>query len=142
MSNKITIAAQVICYINASPIGQVTGFHWTSSTPFRPQFGLDSILPVELTPTVTNVSGTVSILSIPASGNLEGMGITAPFQDLLNAKYFNIALRDELYGTTFFQASYCVVEQQSWAADAKGLVTGQFNFTGLVWNNEVPAVQV
>lgn len=142
MSNKITIAAQVICYLNGSPLGQVTGFHWTSNTGYKPQFGLDSVIPVELTPTTTSVTGTVSILSIPATGNLEGLGITAPFQNLLNTKYFTIALRDELYGTTFFQASYCVVDSQTWGAEAKGIVTGQFQFTGMIWNNEVPVVEV
>ncbi len=138
MSNKITVSAQIICYINSTPVGQVSSFHWSSNTPMRPLYGLDSIIPFELVQTTTSVSGTVAMYAIPGSGNLEGLGITAPFQNLLSQKYFTIILQDELLGTTFFAAQYCMVNNQSWQAEAKGLVSGSFQFSGLLWVNEVP----
>ena len=142
MSNKITVSAQVICYLNGSPLGQVNSFHWSSSTPYKALYGLDSIVPVELAATTTNVSGTVGIYSIPGSGNLGGLGVTAPFQNVLNQQYFTIALRDEQTGTTFFSAQYCQVQDQSWQAESKGIVSGSFSFTGLLWTNEVPVAVV
>ena len=136
MRSRLVTSAKVIVYINDQPFGRVTGFSWTSATPKRPIYGIDSTEPYELAPTTSQCNGNVSLLRLIDDGGLEGPGIVAQFQSLTREKYFKVLLIERSTDTQIFRADFCSVNSQSWDVPAKGLMTGTFSFAALTWNNE------
>ena len=128
--------ARCLVYINGRKYGVVTGFDYESNTSVRAIETIDDILPAELAPTRCKIKGSVKCYRIAGTGGLEGMGITAQFNDIPLQKYFSITLIDKLTDNLLFSADYCMCEGQRWSFNPKGLNEGSFNFQGISWNNE------
>jgi len=141
MSSSLVIAsAHVVVLINGLLYGQVSGFKWGSSTPRKEIYGIDSVEPYELAPTVTHLQGQLSLYRLIGDGGLEGKGIATHYADLPAEKYFRLQLVERRSDTILFQAESCCVESQEWNATARGQMTGTMSFRGLRWENEATKV--
>lgn len=138
MARAMTIVgAQVLCYINGVRFGRVTNFIWRSMTPRKAIYGLDSVDPTELAPTVTRCSGTIGMIRTTGDGGAEGAGMAAPFEDLPREKYFTVQLVDRATDRVLFQAQKCSVISQSWTVAMKTSVIGSIEFEAIDWSNEI-----
>lgn len=135
--SNLLSSAKLILYVNGSVFGRVAGFHYTVETPRRKMQTVDSTIPVELGNATSNVSGSMSIYRSSLDGAAEGAGMVAPLEQLPNEMYFTIMIVDLVTQVAIFQADFCSVEAQGWSMDAKGMVTGNVNFSALSYNNEV-----
>ncbi len=136
MGSSLIVSAQVLCYINGIPYSKVTAFQFSSETAKKEIRGLDSSEPYELAPTTNTVHGSLSVLRLLGDDGLEGDGITAPFLDQINQKYFSLLIVERRQNTVLFRADRCTITSQSWEMPARGMVTGSFTFTGIIWQND------
>ncbi len=123
-------------YVNGKLYARVTDLRFTSSTPGREIYGIDSSEPFELANTTTRCSGSMSVLRLAQDGGAEGAGMTVSYVDITREKYFSLALVDRVTDTIVFQARRCKLTSQSWDIPARGRVTGQLDFTAIDWSNE------
>ncbi len=137
MSERIVIGSQVLLFVNGAPWGNVVNFRFTSDAPVNAIHALDSPEAYEISSTTTSVSGSISLYRMIGDGGLEGSGLTARFEDIVRMKYVNLALRERFSDTVIFQCRNCVISNQSWGAEAKGMMMGSFNFSGISWSNEI-----
>lgn len=128
---------KVFLYINGQPYGRVVGFRWSSDTPKRAAYGLDSTEPYELMPTITRCTGQLQVLRVSRDGGAEGAGIAAPYVDLTLEKYFSILLIEQRTDTVLFQADQCSCVNQQWDVSARTFMMGTISFEALTWTNEV-----
>ena len=133
----VVTGAAIVCYVNGTPYGRVSGFSFRSATPRRALYGLDVIDPQELAPTQTKISGTLKLYRTVGDGGAEGAGMVANFEDLPREKYFTLQLVDRGSDKVIFQAQKCSVTMQAWDFPRKGVVTGSLEFEAITWNNEV-----
>jgi hypothetical protein len=90
---SITVqGASVFCLINGAVFGRVTGFSFSSETQRKALYGIDSVDPVDLIPTITRLTGRLEVVRTKSDGGLEGAGIVAPYEFLSNEKYITIML--------------------------------------------------
>ena len=136
---KTIVTAGVLLYVNNKPYGQVKSFRFNSDTPRNAIYGIDSLDPFELAPTVTKVSGSIGLIRTLFDGGVEGAGLTANYEQLPREKYFSITLVEKASDTVLFRADFCSVTRQSWDFEAKEMVKGQVEFEALTWSNEVRA---
>lgn len=134
---RVITGASILCYINGSRFGRVSGFSFRSMTPRKAIYGLDSIDPHELAPTVSRCTGSIRLYRTTGDGGAEGAGMSASFEDLPREKYFTIQLIDRGTDKVLFQAQYCSVVSQNWDMPAKGTITGSLEFEAITWSNEV-----
>lgn len=134
---RVLQSAAIIVNVNGKPFGVCTNFQWQSATPKKALYGLDQIDPFELGVTTTKITGTVGVYRTDGDGGAEGWGLGATYEDLSREKYFSLLLVDRASDRVIFQADYCSLVVQSWNIPAKGVVTGQFQFEALKWNNEI-----
>lgn len=132
----IVTGARVFLYINGKKVGKVTSFMWKSTTDYKEINGLDSAEPYELASEITRVVGQVGLLRLAGDGGIEGLGITAQFEDLTRQKYVTIALVDRVTQTLLFRADQCVIVDQQWSVQVKNRLEGMMSFKGITWNNE------
>lgn len=130
-------SAQVVMYVNGVRFGRVSGFSYTSDTPRRKLYAVDALTPFELMPTVSSITGNMTIYRMAGDGAAEGAGMVAPVLDLSREKYFHILLVDITTGFVVFQADFCSLESQSWNVRARSYIEGQITFSALTYNNEV-----
>lgn len=135
--SHVLTGAKVALYVNGKAYAKVTGFRWTSTTPKRAIYGVDSVDPFELAPTITKCVGTLSVVRLSGDGGAEGAGLTAPYDMLPNEKYCSIVLLEPHSDLILFEARQCSVIAQSWDAPSRGIMTGSIEFEALSWNNEV-----
>lgn len=136
MLTRTITGARVVCYVNGKKYANVMGFSYQSNTPKKPIYALDSTDPVELAPTTTKISGTLSLYRLD-DGGVEANGLTTPYEDLPREKYFTLQLIDRGTDRVLFQAQFCSTTSQSWNFPAKHLATGSLSFEALTWQNEV-----
>ena len=137
MRSLLLTGAQVVLYVNGVRFGRVTGFSWTSDTPRKKVYAVDSVVPFELATTISSISGSLNVLRMSQDGAAEGAGMVAPIQDLSREKYFRLLLVDITSGSVLFQADQCSVETQSWTARTRSLMEGHIAFSALSYSNEV-----
>ncbi len=137
---KTIVTAGVLLYVNNRPYGQVRSFRFSSQTARNPIYGIDSIDPFELAPTITKVSGSIGLVRTLFDGGAEGAGLTASFEQLPREKYFSIMLIEKASDTVLFRADYCSVTNQNWMFESKEIVRGDVEFEALTWSNEVRSV--
>lgn len=137
MPAKTLSSAAVVCYVNGSLYGKVTGFRFTSAVNRRVLHSIDTLEPFELTPGPTKISGQIRLLRLIDDGGAEG-AFTAHFNNLSAEQYFSFVLLDRGTGVVIFKASQCSILNQSWEFPSKGIVTGSIEFEALDWSNEVP----
>lgn len=133
----LVTGARAKLYINFRLIGEVVDFGWNSSTQKRPIYGIDATEPFEMSPGLTRIRGSFSLLRPAATGSLEGYGITTSFEEHVSEKYVNIILVDRRVPLPIFQCERAVILNQSWKVAARGIMSGQVEFEGVTWNNEV-----
>ena len=131
MRNKILTGAGIRCLVNSVDLGVVTGIQYNIATAREEDRGIDSLAPFELSPTSTSVSGSISLVKIRDDGGLEGHNIVKPLPYISEDEYFTLELKDRLTGSTYLKVTHAAVDGQSWSAQARGIVTGQFSFHGL-----------
>ena len=139
---RVLSSAAVVCYVNGVPFGRVTHFSWRSSTVRRAIYGLDTVDPSELAPTVTKCVGSVKLYRTVGDGGLQGAGMSAGYEDLPREKYFSLQLIDRGSDQVLFQAEYCTVNNESWDVAIKAVVTGSLEFEALAWSNEIKPLGV
>jgi len=133
---SVMIGSDIQCYINGKLLGAVSAFSFNSDTAVKTIVAVDSLLPFELAPTATAVTGNVSLFRLTQDGGLEGAGITTSFDNIARQQYLTIALKQRSTDQIIFEARYCSVINQAWQVLAKSLVTGTFVFKGIIWNTE------
>jgi hypothetical protein len=136
-ASRIASTAKVILYINGNAYAQAMSFRWSSDTPKKPLYGLDSSEPYELAPTVTKVSGQITLLRLVGDGGAEGAGATPSLPSIPAGKYFTLMLVDRATDTQLFRADHCTATSQGWDVPSKGLITGGLSFEALTWSNEL-----
>lgn len=136
-ASRNVVSAQLLMFVNGRMFGEVTAFNFASATPRDELMGIDTIHAQELSPTVMKLSGTIAFLRRHTTGGLEGRGIVAPPEKIAEERYFSLLILNRRDKTIFFRADECSVQQQSFVAEARGVVTGSFTFTALHWNNEL-----
>lgn len=137
---KTIVTAGVLLYVNNRPYGQVKSFRFNSESPRNAIYGLDSIDPFELAPTITKVAGSIGLVRTLYDGGAEGAGLTASFEQLPQEKYFSIMLVEKSSDTVLFRADFCSVTRQNWIFETKDIVKGEVDFEALTWSNEVRSV--
>jgi hypothetical protein len=136
MRAKSIVSGGVILVINGRNYGRAIGFQWESDTARSAKYGLDVMNPVELAPTVTRVTGQVTIRRTVGDGGVEGVGMAATYDLIPNEKYFTMQLIELASNTSIFEARYCSLTRQAWSAPVKGFVDGQISFEALDLANE------
>jgi hypothetical protein len=136
MTQRVTVGASVLVYVNNQPYGKAKSFRMESLTPRDPVNGIDSLDPLELAPTKTAVRGTLEVFRTRGDGGAEGSGMTTSFEKLPREKYFSVTLVDRLTTKVIFRADYCSVVSQSWDFNSKEMVRGVIQFEALDWTNE------
>lgn len=136
--SQIVTAPKVKLYINGKLFGRVTGFNWTSETPRSSKYGLDSMQPYEIAPTITRGSGTMNVLRLSGDGGAEGAGVVAPLPEISAEKYFSVTLIEIGTEFTIFQARRCSLTSQSWNIAVRSVVAGSFSFDFIDFSNEIP----
>jgi hypothetical protein len=124
-------------YVNGAPFAEVSGISFTSQTPRKRIFGLDSPIAYELAPTTCAGSGSIELYRLSASGGLEGAGLTSHYVDLPREKYVSITVVDRKSGLVLFHANQCSIVSQAWQAAAKQIVRGSCQFEFIQWGNEM-----
>ena len=140
MIPRVVVSARTVVWINGRRFGKATDFGFSISTGLTENRGIDSPVPYELAPGACRVSWTLQVLKVTMDGGAEGAGMTAPFEDLPNAKYFSFALIDYLTDAVLFKSDTNMVAHQEWRGAARGLVTGTIQATGIYYSNEVSAL--
>ena len=135
MANRVQVGANLVCIINGQKWGAVTGIQYALASPRMQERGLDSMEAAELAPTIVSVSGTIQILMQRNDEGLEGRQVTAGLPYISAEHYFSIMLQDRQSAFIVMRIDYASVENQTWNPIAKGMVQGQFSFTGLMAKN-------
>jgi hypothetical protein len=135
MGNRVQVGANLICIINGQKWGAVTGIQYSLASPRMQERGLDSMEATELAPTVVSVTGTIQILMQRNDEGLEGRQVTAGLPYISTEHYFSIMLQDRQSAFIVMRIDFASVENQTWNPIAKGMVQGQFSFTGLMAKN-------
>jgi hypothetical protein len=136
MKPRLLASARILVSINGRLYGRCGGISWSAATPKKAARGVDTPYVQEYMPTTFEVSGTMTIYRMVGDGGLEGAGIQALQTDLSREKYITIQLIERETDSTILQINQATVQGQSWNAIAKGLLMGQFNFSGIIFTNE------
>jgi len=135
--SSILTGSQVALYVNGQLYGRVSSFSFSSDTPRRKLYAVDSASPFELMTTIHGITGSLGIYRLSGDGAAEGPGMVAPVSALTREKYFSMVLVDLTNSAIIFEAGQCSVESQSWTYAARDLVRGTVNFSALTYTNEV-----
>lgn len=138
MGQTFSIAgAHLKVYVNSQLLGYVIG---TPTWNVRSEWGrlreLDSVLTRQLAPRFYEVSATIQVLRGRSTGGLEGAGLVPTAEAMLRQKYLTIEIQDRITQDIVYRAVQCAVQQQQWQMNARGIVTGTFNFDGITFANE------
>ncbi len=136
MAGKLQVGAAVVCRINGIDYGFVTGIKLDTPTPRGKARGIDSPFIIDLMPTTIETGGSVEVLRLINDGGLEARNLVLSPRYFIVEKHFTLELVERQTDTILYRAKYCSVENQSWNVVAKGMVTGTFNFTGVVAYND------
>lgn len=129
--------AHLKVFINGKLLGYVMGAPaWNVRHEWGRLRELDNLLTRELAPRLFEVSGTMQVLRGRSTGGLEGAGLVPTAEAMLRQKLLTIEIQDRITQDIVYRAIRCTIQQQQWKMDAKGLVTGTFNFDGITFANE------
>jgi hypothetical protein len=133
---KVVTSPHILVFINGHLYSHASGLSWSASSPRIKRTGVDSIIPYELSPSQTQLSGRIKTYRAHGDGGLEGRGIVAPPARIPEERYFSLLVIDRITGDKILQADHCMVEDQSWDVSAGKFLEGSFSFTGLTHGNE------
>jgi hypothetical protein len=133
--NLIT-GPRVLVYINGKLFGKIVSFQWGSATPRKKIRTIDIPHPVELAATTVDMNWNMSVLRLIGDGGAQGAGIVAQQTLLSREKYFTILIIERTTNTTLFRADFCNTDNESWVIQAKDIMRGTINGSGITWVNE------
>lgn len=130
MQNVIT-GAGITLKINNTVVGWATQIGYSRSQNVKTIYELDNPIPVEHSPTVYDVSGSVSGIKI-RDVTLDNQGVLnlQSANDIFRQRYITIEVIDRSTGKTMFTVVDCMVVGDSWSVGAKGTASLNFNFKG------------
>lgn len=132
MANRILIGPATKVRINGQDMGFVTGIQYQLSEPADEERGIDSPRPFEISSTVTQVSGSISVLMLREWEGLEGNNITPGLPFIPQGPYIQIQVVERPGDRIIFDARDCKIDGQSWSAQPKQMVAGTFTFKGIM----------
>jgi hypothetical protein len=134
--STVVASHHLACYINGNILGLITDMQFTVDTDWRAETVIDTNVPVEMMPGQRRVRGSFGILRGRANGSLEALGMTSFARNMLKQKLFTIQLKDRLTGRVMFEAVKCAMQNQTWKASPKQVVTGSFTWEGIDYTND------
>lgn len=134
--SRVVTAPHILVFVNGRLYSQASGVSWTASSPRIVRGGIDSIVPYEISPGMTRISGRIKTYRGHADGALEGRGVVAPPAYIPRERYFSLLVVDRMFGNKILQVDHCSVEEQTWDVQAGRIMEGSFSFTGLTHSNE------
>lgn len=137
MGDTVT-GSGLLVYINGQIFARCTGFSFKSTQNYKTIMHLDSSEPAEFMPTTTSISGNLKCIRTSGDGGLEGLGVSCSFENFTRLKGFSLMVIDRKINLPILKVQNCVSSNQQWGVDAKGIMTGGFEFEGFDWKNETP----
>lgn len=125
-------ASDVILYLNSKKYNVTQSVSWTIDYQEEPIFGIDSFYPQELAPIKTTINGNVSGFVMRMDGGLQGLGIRPLLHQALQSPYISIRIEDRANKVDLLFIDKAKVTKESITSTAKGLVTINFSFTGII----------
>jgi len=134
MAKSVVLAgAAVKLYIGGSLYQEVVQLRYVIDYGEEPIYGIDSMFPQEIAVTRVAVQGSVQGLKIKLSGDLQGRGGARPkINELLIAPYVSIKIVDRSTNTDLLFIPQAKVTQQDSSVAAKGVMTINFQFKGII----------
>lgn len=141
MSKRTVTGAGLNVYVNGIMYGRVRNFQFAAQTAHEAEYALDSPDPFELSASKTKIGGKLGVYRTIGDGGAEGANMAVRFEDLPRGKYFSITLVERSSDTVVFECRYAKVQNQSWSVGERGIMTGEIDFEGLDWSNELRPLQ-
>lgn len=139
-SRRVVTGASINCYVNGNLYGRVRSFSFNASTMHEAEYALDSSDPFELSAGRTKVSGKLGVWRTIGDAGAEGAHMATRFEDITKGKYFSLTLIDRTSDMVVFECRYAKVQNQSWTVQERGIMTGEIDFEGLDFSNELRPV--
>lgn len=134
--SRIVKGADLKIYINNKLFGLVLNFTWQAGNGRRPIYGIDNPEPQEIADGQNFVSGTIAVVRLRDDAGLEGYGVVAQPHETTREKYTTITVVDRVTDRPIFTCDKARIKSQSWNVTARDMLTGSFQFDGIVWENE------
>src|SRR3979490_544715 len=116
---KVQRAADCLVYVNGKIFAYATSVQWSMGYGRRAIYGIDQHTPQELASGQSKVSISVSCVRARLSAGIEGAGIAALEENLLNERYFFLQVVDRITDTVILQVPNCSIDSQSWSAEER-----------------------
>lgn len=129
--------SNIIVYINGIPFAQSTGFKYSVNYSRKNLMSIDSLLPVEITPGIITVTGSVGFIKIHYDGGIEGSNVVPTIENIPNEKYITISLVDLSNGLMIFHVNQAMVQNQALSMSPKSILSGTFAFSAIGYQNEL-----
>ena len=138
MGQSFSLAgAHLKVFINGKLLGYVMNAPaWNVRSESGRLREIDNVLTKQFAPRLYEVAGTLQVLRGRSTGGLEGAGLVPTAEAMLRQKYLTIEIQDRITQDIVYRALQCTVQQQQWQINARGIVTGTFNFEGITFANE------
>ena len=139
MRDLIQIGGNLKLLINNKTLGIVTGFSYMIDYGRRALRGVDCPFPQEIVSGQQTVRGQVSVVRLKGV-TLENCGVISPqlsntgtaTGEMAGDPYFSLTLVDRTSDQTVFRVDAASLTNQQWTVGARGIMTGSFNFEGVV----------
>lgn len=95
-------------------------------------FGIDSVYPQEIATTRITVQGSISGFRVQLSGGLQGTDVRSRIGDVLHASYISLRIEDRKNLVDILLVPQIKVTSENMSIGAKGVVTVNFSFKGLL----------
>ena len=129
-SSTVVRGGDVKVWINGNLFTPVSSVKYRINTNRKEIFGIDQIIPFELAPGTISIDGSVDVYRMKNNGSLEGRGIVAPLQKMLEEKYFSLVITDRETDICLLYIPQASLKEQNWSFQ-KGICTGSFSFAGI-----------
>lgn len=125
-------ASDIKLYLNNKQYNVTQSVSWTIDYQEEPIFGIDSFYPQEIAGSKTTISGNVVGFVLKMDGGLQGLGIRPLLHQALQSPYISVRIEDRSNKVDLLFIDRAKVSKESITSTAKGLVTLNFSFVGIV----------
>ena len=122
--------------VNGQDLGIAQSISWSQSYGINTIMGIDSPFPQEIAPGHCSISGTISGIRIIGDGGLEGQGLLAYAENMLQKRYSLLQVVDRTNGDNILRVNQAMFSDQNWNISARGLVTFSVKFDGILATND------
>lgn len=138
MARSVSLTgAHVKLYIAGKLYNEVRNLSYTIDYGEKEIYGIDSAFPQEILTTRVSVQGQVSGVRIKYSGGLQGSGARPKINEILQGSYVAIRIQDRYTQQDLLFVPQAKITNESMSIPAKGVVTLNFSFKGIVPFNEI-----